>query len=117
MDSDGLPVTELIAVSGTTRASVKALCERGLIEIKNESVKMEIFSEEKMVSFKKPVLNSEQENAVKTILSGRGKFSEYLIKGVTGSGKTEIYLTLCENIINEELKQQKPRTLDEDAGP
>jgi len=100
-DCDGMPVTELIAVSGTTRASVKALCDRDLIEIRNEPAKMELFSEEKMFSSEKPILNSEQENAVKTVLSGRGKFSEYLIKGVTGSGKTEIYLTLCENIINE----------------
>lgn len=102
-DVGNMPVAELIAVSGTTRASVNALCERGLIEVKNEPVRTELFKEEKMYADKKPVLNFEQQNAVDTALSGMksGEFREYLIKGVTGSGKTEIYLTLCEHIIKD----------------
>lgn len=103
MDYKSMPVSELVAISGTTRASVNALKEKGILEIKTEPLKMELFSEEKMFMQKKPTLNTEQENAVFSVLEGRkkGEYNEFLIKGVTGSGKTEIYLTLCENIIKE----------------
>ncbi len=98
-----IPVTDLIAFSGSTRSSINGLKEKGLIDIELCEVKKEIFEEEKKIIYKKPVLNDEQKNAVKTILDMRsdGEFHEFLIKGVTGSGKTEVYLELCEHIINE----------------
>ncbi len=98
-----IPVTDLIAFSGSTRPSINALKEKGLIDIELREVKKEIFEDEKKISYKKPVLNDEQKNAVETILNLRrdGEYHEVLIKGVTGSGKTEVYLELCEHIINE----------------
>lgn len=98
-----IPVTDLVAFCGASRASIKALEERNIVEVTLKEVKNDIFKEEKFISSKKPVLNDEQKNAVDTILKKRkeNKFCEFLIKGVTGSGKTEIYLELCENIIKE----------------
>ncbi|MCW8982755.1 MAG: primosomal protein N', partial [Gammaproteobacteria bacterium] len=37
-------------------------------------------------------LNSEQQNAVTEIIGSRGSFQAHLLDGVTGSGKTEVYL-------------------------
>jgi len=98
-----IPVTDLIAFSGSTRSSINALKERGLIDIKLCEVRKDIFENEKKINYKKPILNDEQKNAVNTIIEKRkdGEFHEFLIKGVTGSGKTEVYLELCEHIINE----------------
>lgn len=45
------------------------------------------------------VLNDEQQKAVNRIENGNNKF--YLIKGVTGSGKTEIYVNLIKNAMKE----------------
>ena len=39
-----------------------------------------------------PPLNPDQERAVAAILGARGTFSPFLLQGVTGSGKTEVYL-------------------------
>lgn len=39
-----------------------------------------------------PELNAEQHHAAKGIIAGLGSFSRFLLYGVTGSGKTEVYL-------------------------
>ncbi len=98
-----IPLTDLIAFSGSTRSSINGLKEKGLIDIELREIRKDIFENEKNISYKKPVLNDEQKNAVDTIIEKRkdGEYHEFLIKGVTGSGKTEVYLELCEHIINE----------------
>ena len=47
----------------------------------------------------KRVLLPAQQNAVDTVLAD--KSGKYLLHGVTGSGKTEVYLTIIENIVAE----------------
>ncbi|MFZ5658067.1 MAG: primosomal protein N' [Pseudomonadota bacterium] len=39
-----------------------------------------------------PALNIEQRTAVDAILGARGRFAPFLLDGITGSGKTEVYL-------------------------
>lgn len=50
-----------------------------------------------------PVLNSYQDQAVSAILAAQNTFRAFLLYGVTGSGKTEVYL----RSIAEVLKQDK----------
>ncbi|HAG91449.1 MAG TPA: primosomal protein N', partial [Bdellovibrionales bacterium] len=47
-----------------------------------------------------PTLKSEQENAVQQILKSSG-FQTHLLLGVTGSGKTEVYLNVLEEILRQ----------------
>ncbi len=49
------------------------------------------------------VLNKAQEDALTAILAQQNTFSAFLLQGITGSGKTEVYLQAVEAI----LKQQK----------
>lgn len=55
----------------------------------------------------KPVLNDEQQAAVNAIVNA-DKFAPFLLHGVTGSGKTEVYLHATEQILLRAKTQQQP---------
>lgn len=48
-----------------------------------------------------PVLSSAQQEAVTQILEKAGQFQPFLLWGVTGSGKTEVYLQIIEQIVKQ----------------
>ena len=47
----------------------------------------------------RPVLNAEQRRAVQAVEASREAFSPFVLDGVTGSGKTEVYLRLIESVV------------------
>lgn len=78
-------------------SAVKSLLEKGYIkEIKKESYRL---SFDGIVKDNKKVLTDEQENAVNVIKASFDKFRPFLLHGVTGSGKTEVYMNLIEEVL------------------
>lgn len=51
-----------------------------------------------------PVLSADQSRAVEQIDASFGRYAPWLLQGVTGSGKTEVYLRLAARVLSEGLQ-------------
>ena len=104
-ENEGVTVPEIEMFTGGTRAIVKTLEKNGYVEIIEKKVERNPLAHKDIEKTENLKLTEEQQNAFDTI-STMMKFNEYeqfLLYGVTGSGKTEVYLQL----IGQALKQNK----------
>ena len=62
---------------------------------------MRSFDEGKVYTDKSITFNSDQERAYNEIKNNYGHFETILLHGITGSGKTEIYLKCIEDVIKQ----------------
>ena len=92
------PILEVLQFVDVTRDVFTALEKKGIIEFFNVEVKRNPFWGKHIEKSEKLKLTDEQNNVVQNIDIER--FDKYLIHGITGSGKTEVYLQLIEKIIN-----------------
>jgi primosomal protein N' (replication factor Y) len=98
----GLPAA-VLRDRGITADVVRRLSLRGLVSIRTEPDERDPFERAALADVTRDVareLTSEQEAALRTLvaLAGEHAFRVALLHGVTGSGKTEVYLRLAEAI-------------------
>ena len=97
VDSGTTPVTELSAL-GFSSATVKSLLEKAIIE---KTVEYNRDWQSKPLAIgDKPKLKREQAIALAAINQATG-YTCYLLEGVTGSGKTEVYLQALEKPLQQ----------------
>ncbi len=73
--------------------------------IKNEIIKIipeesYRYNFETTGQYKSVVLNNDQDKVVKEIIKNLNRFLTYLLYGITGSGKTEVYMSIIEEVLN-----------------
>ncbi len=90
----------LLSTAGVSPAVLKALIDKGIMESVRKSVNR--FAPDYTVSdVNLSPLSVAQKNALAEIKSGFRTLPIMLLHGVTGSGKTEIYTHLIENVLND----------------
>ena len=87
---------ELIKIS---ISSVNTLISKHIIEeIKEETYRLD---DKNTYDDKKITLTQDQNSVVCEVLKEKDKFMPFLLHGVTGSGKTEVYMHIIDSIIKE----------------
>ena len=93
-DSSRLTAPEIKAMCGVTDATVRALIEGGLLER---------IEEDAAPPRTPPTPNPAQQIAINSIVDAidSGKYRPFLLYGVTGSGKTEVYLRAASEALRQ----------------
>jgi primosomal protein N' (replication factor Y) len=85
---------------GISTTAINSLIEKGYINrFSRELSPYKKLENKKLLPSKK--LNPEQKEAVKAINSAQGKNITFLLDGITGSGKTEVYLQAIQEVVNQ----------------
>src|SRR5437867_2214634 len=86
---------QLLRQTSLGNQTLRALAKRGLAEFREEAVARDPHADEQFIASSNLVLNEEQSHALKEVtqaLDSPENARPILLHGVTGSGKTEIYL-------------------------
>lgn len=109
LDIEEIPLADLMQELSISRSPIDTLAKKGLVQIhsvkftaeelqarKNETCDAE--DSARAFAQERHELNSEQQAAVDAVIQAEGR-KEFLLFGVTGSGKTEVYLHIAEEIL------------------
>jgi primosomal protein N' (replication factor Y) len=97
-------LAELLELAETTAATVRKLEDRGLVEITSEISERDPYARETILPTQSIVLNSAQDKALGEItkaMNAENSSRTFLLHGVTGSGKTEIYLQALAHALEQ----------------
>ncbi len=103
--NEGATVPEIELFTDGSRAIVKTLEKNGYVEIVEKKIERNPLANKKIEKTKNLTLTDEQQNAYNKVALDitTNSYEQFLLYGVTGSGKTEVYLQL----IGKALKQEK----------
>lgn len=100
-DCGDMTCADLVSSVDGNYASLNSLCEKGLVEIYKEQFVREAYIEEKYKPTEAYVPTEEQKPVIEYIenLLDESRHEKILLRGVTGSGKTEVFLQAIDHAI------------------
>lgn len=100
--SELLTEVELDAISSGARKAAKQLVLDGWASSQQVQVGLRVLEQQ---SAPEPELNDEQAHAVEQIVQDSTEFKAWLLHGITGSGKTEVYIRLIQHFLADKDAQ------------
>ncbi len=97
LNKKGIP-RKSFSDAGLSLSSVNTLVKQGILE--DHEVIVSRFDEEESPPLSVPVLSEAQQKCLYEVLSGFEKTGTSLLHGITGSGKTEIYIELIRKALD-----------------
>lgn len=103
LDIGGASVKEVCYFTGVTPAVINAVVKKGYAELYDSEIYRKPGYEKSKDKAPSPILTDSQNRAYTQLLDKyrSGKGSAALLFGVTGSGKTQVFLKLIEEVVND----------------
>ncbi len=100
-DNEGATIPEIEMFTDCSRAIVNTLIKNGYLEIVEKKIERNPLLGRDCEKSYKLQLTEEQKEAFKSVekVINEEKYKQFLLYGVTGSGKTEVYLQLIEKVL------------------
>jgi len=94
-------IEDLLSEVQVTSAVVKKLQEKGFVRMYQEMIPRELLWPDMLSSSDKIILNEDQQNAFQKLIELQQQhiFTVALLHGVTGSGKTELYIRMIQKVL------------------
>ena len=94
-------ITEIMSFTDCSRSIVNTLIKNGYLEIKEQKVERNPLLYKEYKKSNKLQLTEQQSQALKKVeyVIDNQEYKQFLLYGVTGSGKTEIYLQLIDKVL------------------
>jgi primosomal protein N' (replication factor Y) len=96
-DAKLLDAAALAVVSSGWRNGIKQLMQQGWVETVETEQVLPPHMHQAVIS---PALNPDQQQAVDAMLAEAQAFKVWLLYGITGSGKTEVYMRLLQEVLS-----------------
>lgn len=91
---DGVLKSDLLHKADSSATVLKSIIDKGILVEFSQQV--DRFSIQKNVEIRKAILSSDQEQAYNSITNQLQEKKVVLLRGITGSGKTEVYIKLIQ---------------------
>ncbi len=103
-DQEDYPNSTLVEQTGCSLSTLRSLEKKGLICFKRKKITRNPLSLEPVVRTQPLLLNQEQNQAVSSITQSveNADNTTFLLHGITGSGKTEVYLQAIAKVLEKE---------------